>query len=107
MSLTKWRKPHSITLPGGFRVPIIYWSDRRMKAAQRNDPTMAQKDLNGYWDGDKIVINADTPLWTQVRVLGHEMTHAVHDYEIFLEQKYADPIKQEAGETAMDMGDDE
>ena len=107
MALTKWRRPHSITLPGGFRIPIVYWSARKMAAAQKRDPTMAKQDLLGYWDGQRIVIGSNEPLWVQIEVLGHEVLHAVHDWAIYLKQAYVDPIQSEAGETLLEQRDEE
>jgi hypothetical protein len=101
MALTKWRRPHSFTLPGGWKRPIYFWSKRKMKHENRNDPTFGPKDLSGYWDGEKIVINSSEPVWVQIEVLGHELLHATHDYALWLRQNYVDPIKQEAGETLM------
>jgi len=102
MALTRWRRPHYFSLPGGFARKIVYWSKRRIDAAKRNDPTFSQQDVMGYWDGEKIVVNSSEPLWVQIEVLGHEMTHAVHDWELWLKQYYVDPIKQEVGETLRD-----
>ena len=106
MALTKWRRPHAFTLPGGYKRPIVYWSRRKIDAAKRTDPSMGATDLLGYWDGERIVINSSEPRWVQIEVLGHELVHAVHDYGLWLKQTYADPIKQEAGETALEDQDD-
>lgn len=106
MPLTKWSKPRQVTLPGGYLVPIVYWSARRMGREKARDSSMDTKDLLGYWDGERIVINADEPLWIQIETLGHELVHATHDYALWLKQTYADPIKQEAGQTLMDMNDE-
>lgn len=106
MALTKWRRPRKVVLPGGYLIPVVYWSVRKMGAEKKRDPTMDPKDLLGYWDGVKIVINSSEPLWMQIEVLGHELVHATHDYALWLKQTYADPIKQEAGETLMDLGEE-
>lgn len=68
----------------------------------RTDPTFGKKDLMGYWDGNRIVINTSEPLWVQVEVFGHELLHAVHDYSLWLKQAYSDKIKQEAGESVLE-----
>ena len=107
LPLTKWRRPNVVTLPGGFRIPVVYWSDRRMKRALANDPSMASRDLYGFWDGTKIVINSSEPLWTQVYTFGHELVHAVHDYAHWLNEAVVDPMKGEAGETIVDVEEED
>jgi Zn-dependent peptidase ImmA (M78 family) len=93
-----------VTFPGGYVVSILYWSDRKVKASLQSDSSFDNVDLSGYWDVGKqrIVINSSEPLWVQIEVLGHELVHAVHDYASWLKQAYAEPIQQEAGETALD-----
>lgn len=107
MALTQWRRPHQIKLPGGYVIPVVYLSRRKMKALQKNDPTLATVDLFGFWDGKHIVINSSEPLWVQIKTLGHETVHAVHDWAHWLEQAYVEAIKQECGETAVDMLEDD
>lgn len=112
MALTRWRSPHQITFPGGFVVPVVYWSDEKMKEAQsrdknKGDPTFEEKDLGGYWDGAKIVINKDQPLWDQVAVWAHELGHAVHDYEWWIGQNVVQPMKAEAGAVVLEDVEDD
>ena len=107
MGLTVWRRPHQIKLPGNYTIPVVYMSRRKMKTLQKSDPTFAAIDLLGFWDGSRIVINSSEPLWVQIETLGHEMVHAVHDWSHWLKQAYVDPIKQECGETAVDMLEDD
>jgi Zn-dependent peptidase ImmA (M78 family) len=91
-----------VIFPGGYVVPVVYWSRKKIKAAMKTDPTFEKKDLMGYWDGNRIVINSSEPLWVQIEVFGHELVHTVHDYSLWLKQAYADKVKQEAGETVLD-----
>jgi len=107
VALTNWRRPHSITLPGGFRIPIVYWSARKMASVKRRDPTLAKQDLLGYWDGARIVINDSEPCWMQIKVLAHEMVHAVHDWSLYLEQAFVEPIKMEVEESVVHLREDE
>ena len=97
--LTTWKHPSQLTLWGGFKIPIVYWSNRKMRKELARDPTMSKQDLLGFWDGEKIVINKDEPVWDQIETLGHELVHATHDYAHWLKQHYVNPMKAEAGET--------
>jgi len=109
MALTKWRRPRTIKLPGGYAIKIVYWSKRKIANALSLDGSLHDKDLLGFWDVgyDRIVINNSEPLWVQIKTLGHELVHAAHDYNHWLEQKFVDPIMQEVGETALDEMEDE
>lgn len=109
MALTKWRRPHSIWLPGGFQITVVYWSAKRISRSVSGDGSLADKDLFGYWETgtNRIVLNKDEPLWQQIETFGHEMVHAINDYSHWLKQKYSDPIMAEAGETALEDGADE
>lgn len=103
MGLTRWRRPKSFTLPGGFRVPISYLTRRQIIARSPKDASpLSAQDVMGFWDGKRIVICTDEPLWRQIEVLGHEVVHATHDYALWLQQAYAEPIKQECVETILE-----
>lgn len=102
--LTRWRRPRKIIFPGGYVVPIVFWSKRAVRKAM--DPK-SETDLMGYWDGKQIVINRDQPLYTQIETLGHEVVHAAHDWALWYKLEFADHIKQEMGESYMAMSEEE
>jgi len=107
--MTKWRRPSAIKLPGGFTIRIVYWSSRKIASTLALDGSLHDKDLLGFWDVgcNRIVINSSEPLWIQIKTLGHELVHAAHDYNHWLEQAYIDPIMEEVGETAWDELEDD
>ena len=84
-----------LTLPGGFVIQIGYRSDRQVGKA-------VGMPADGYWDrrkdGGIIVLNRETAAWKQIRVFGHELVHAVHDYALWLDNR-ADNLKAEMDET--------
>jgi len=91
-----WRPPTRVALPGGFVVPIVYRSHARVNALRLGRVSRGRTRC-GYWDGERIVVNRDVPLWVQVEVIGHELLHAVHDYSLWLRDRYVDAMKEEAG----------
>lgn len=109
MALTRWRKPRKVTLPGGYKIPVKYWSDRKIKAnlTTSGESLLLGKDLHGFWDGQKIVINSSDPIWDQADTFAHELLHAVHDYGHWLKETVVGPMMGEAGETIMDEKENE
>jgi hypothetical protein len=98
-----FRLPASqLTLPGGFVILIGYRTDRQCSKA-------FGCAVDGYWDrrkdGGIIVLNRETPAWKQIRVFGHELVHAVHDYALWLDNR-ADVIRAEMEETARELGEE-
>lgn len=83
----------------------MYWSDRKIRRELKKDK--AADSVMGFWDGEKIVVNSSEPVWQQIEVTGHEIVHAAHDYALWLKQSFADPIKMECGESAMDLADED
>lgn len=101
------KKPHlpasQLTLPGGFRVNIVYRTDKQIR-------TYSGMDCWGYWqvghNGGKIVLNRNSPLWRQMKTFGHELVHAVHDYSHWLDRQ-ADALKEEGEKTLRELEEKE
>ena len=100
---TKMRLPsRQLTLPGGFLIRVQYITDRQMK--------YCNLDAWGYWQqgktGGVIRINSDAPVWRQIKTFGHELLHAVHDYQHWLDGM-AEAIQEEAAQTAKELEEDD
>ena len=104
------RKPlpsSQLTLPGGFTIHIKYKTNKQVTKS-------VGETSYGYWyqpnqrkfPGGVIVINRDEPAWRQLRTFGHELVHAVHDYDLFL-GKAADLMREEGEETLRALKEDE
>lgn len=93
--------PHSITLPGGYRIQIKYIPAKKIK--------FGGQSAYGWWESDsrRIFINKDEPIWMQIHILGHELIHAANDYAHWLEETIVTPMKIEVGETLDALDEDD
>lgn len=99
------RFPTHVALPFGFVVPIVYRSGKHVNSPRLGNFRRGWENV-GYWDGKRIVVNRDAPLWDRAAVIAHELVHAVNDYQIWVKARVVDRAVREAGEVVLDRMED-
>lgn len=56
--------------------------------------------------GPVIDIDRSEPLWDQWETFGHELFHAVIDYELWIQRNIVAPLRLEAEKTKQDLEDE-
>lgn len=76
------RIPQTHQFPGGYRIVIRRVPPRELAEELEAEP----HDAGGCWDDDKreILIDKTLPIAGQWYVLGHELQHAMLDYQHWL-----------------------
>lgn len=96
--------PKQIVLPFGFVVPVVYYHRRAVNGMRLGKLAPGRERL-GYWDGSRIVINKDAPLWEQAAVIAHELVHVADDYQLYVKDQIVEPMLVEVGATILEEDD--